>query len=88
MSMGILVKGLNSVFFRKWLDFFFEFIPQLILMLFLFGWMDVLIIAKWLEPKDVYGDFKIGSEDYNKVQYSPGIITTMIDIFLNFGSNK
>ncbi len=48
MSMGIIMKGLNSVYFKRPLDFIFEFIPQIILLLVLFGFMDLLIILKWL----------------------------------------
>lgn len=55
MSLGIIMKGLNSLYFRRMIDFIFEFIPQIILLLALFGWMDVLIIAKWLEHKDAEG---------------------------------
>ena len=55
MSLGIIMKGLNSLYFRRMIDFIFEFIPQIILLLALFGWMDVLIIAKWREPKDAEG---------------------------------
>ena len=53
MSLGILMKGLNAIHFRNRLDFFYEFIPQLLLLFVLFGWMDILIIAKWLEPKNI-----------------------------------
>ena len=53
MSIGIVLKGLNALHFRQRLDFLFEFIPQICLLLALFGWMDVLIIAKWLEPKQI-----------------------------------
>jgi len=27
MSLGILMKGFNSLYFKNFLDFFFEFIP-------------------------------------------------------------
>lgn len=61
--------------------------------------MDILILAKWVEPKDVEGyyvdpNLKVpppsfdGSDPYNKVHYTPAIITTMIDIFLAGASNK
>jgi V-type H+-transporting ATPase subunit a len=53
MSLGILMKGFNAIHFKRPLDFLFEFVPQIILILVLFGWMDILIIAKWLVPKDV-----------------------------------
>lgn len=93
MSIGIIMKGLNSIHFRNKLDFFFEFVPQIILLLALFGWMDVLIIAKWLEPKYVdynfldipHGD---ASSDYNMIHRSPAIINTMIDIFLSPGAHN
>lgn len=48
MSLAILQKGINSVYHRRWLDFFHEFIPQIILLLALFGYMDLIIIKKWL----------------------------------------
>jgi hypothetical protein len=35
------------------LDFFFEFIPQIVLLLALFGWMDTLIIGKWNMEKNI-----------------------------------
>jgi V-type H+-transporting ATPase subunit a len=58
MSLGIIMKGLNSLYFKKTLDFLFEFIPQIILLLALFGWMDILILAKWVEPKSIDGYFE------------------------------
>lgn len=88
MSLGIIMKGFNSVYFKKGLDFTCEFVPQIILLLALFGWMDILIIGKWLTPKDVESIHVAGSDEYNKLALSPPIITTMIDMFLNMGSNK
>ena len=54
MSMGIVMKAMNAVFFRKYEDLFFEAILGLIILLFLFGWMDVLIFAKWFHHVDIY----------------------------------
>lgn len=48
MSMGVIVKAMNALYFNRKLEFFFEFIPQIVLLLALFGFMDLLIIAKWL----------------------------------------
>lgn len=91
MSLGIIMKGLNSLYFRKTVDFLFEFIPQLVLLLALFGWMDILIIAKWFEPKDIEGYYSYDNPDqvdqYNQIHYTPAIITTMIDMFLAGASN-
>ena len=87
MSLGILMKGFNSLYFKHGLDFFFEFIPQIILLLALFGWMDVLIIGKWLTPKNIDQLYPEKTEDFNNIHYAPAIITTMIDIFLAGGNN-
>jgi V-type H+-transporting ATPase subunit a len=93
MSMGIIIKGINSLYFRKMLDFFFEFIPQIVLLLALFGWMDVLIIGKWGMEKNVNTIYNLEEDpslktEFEKVHYAPAIITTMIDIFLAMASNK
>ena len=72
MSLGITMKAFNAVHFRRPIDFIFEFIPQLILLWALFGWMNVLIIAKWL----TYWP------DANR---APGIIAVMINMFLKQG---
>jgi hypothetical protein len=59
--------------------------------------MDVLIIAKWLAPKDIEGmwvDKKwpestpYHAEQYDKIHFAPPIITTTVDSFLSFASNK
>ena len=52
MCLGIFLKAANAKYFKKPLDFFFEFIPQITLMLCLFGYMSLLIIVKWLNPRD------------------------------------
>jgi V-type H+-transporting ATPase subunit a len=88
MSLGIIMKGFNALYFKNKLDFFFEFIPQIVLLLALFGWMDILIIGKWNMEKNVNTIADVGSPEFNQVHYSPAIITTMIDIFLAFGNNK
>ena len=73
MTLGVFVKASNSLFFKKKIDFFFEFIPQLIFMVFLFGYMDFLIVFKWLQPWPLYD------------ASAPSIITTMINLPLKVG---
>ncbi|AFZ81573.1 vacuolar ATP synthase subunit A, putative [Theileria equi strain WA] len=68
MAMGIILKGLNSVYFSSKLDFFFEFIPQLAMMCSFVGYMNFLIFYKWMTP--VEGHAK------------PSIISTIIDMCL------
>ena len=71
MGLGVFMKAFNASYFGNKLDFYFEFLPQIILLLSLFGWMDWLIIAKW-------------TTDFTNVEYeAPAIISTMIDMFLN-----
>jgi len=48
MIFGILMKAVNSIYFRDWLTFFCEFIPQILFMGGMFGYMIVLIYVKWL----------------------------------------
>lgn len=75
MSMGVLMKALNALHFGRYIEFTFEFIPQIILLLCLFGFMDLLIIVKWLTNWDA----TVGASP-------PSIISLMIQMCLNFGS--
>ena len=47
MTLGIILKGFNALFEKNLIDYFCVFIPQLIFMLVLFGYMDALIFLKW-----------------------------------------
>lgn len=47
MSIGIVMKGTNMYFRKMWLEMFTEVVAGFFILFFLFGWMDVLIIAKW-----------------------------------------
>ncbi len=73
MSLGICMKAFNAYYQKSTMDFVFEFIPQIIMMLSLFGYMNLLIIIKWLT-------------DYQYIEsLAPSIITTMINIPLKGG---
>lgn len=48
MSMGICLKGANAIYFNEKSVFFFEFVPQLLFFLSIFGYMCQCIIIKWL----------------------------------------
>ena len=74
MSLGIVMKGFNAVYFGSKVDFIFEFIPQLVMLLSMFGFMDVLIVAKWLT------DFS------GRESEAPSLITAMIAMFLEGGA--
>ena len=47
MTFGILLKGLNTVYFGNNIDFLFEFLPMIIFDISLFGYMVILIFTKW-----------------------------------------
>lgn len=68
MSLGVCMKAFNAIHFKSKIDFFFEFVPQIILLVALFGYMDILIISKWLTSYS-------GNESM-----APSIINTMINI--------
>ena len=73
MSMGVVVKGINAFYYLNWVDFLLEFLPQIVLLLGLFGYMDILIMAKWL------------TDWQGKENRSPSIISSMINVFLGGG---
>lgn len=73
MSLGVVLKGFNAYYFKNRMDLIHEFIPQILLLWVLFGYMDSLIIIKWLT-------------DYSGKEHSaPSIISTMINMALNGG---
>ena len=53
MTLGIVIKGFNSVYFKRWPDLFTEVLTGMIILLGLFGWMDALIYAKWFHKLDI-----------------------------------
>ncbi|KRX01228.1 hypothetical protein PPERSA_05814 [Pseudocohnilembus persalinus] len=73
MMFGIILKGLNAFFAGNKLDFFFEFIPQIVFMTVTFFYMDIMIIIKW---------FTNYSEDTSQ---APSIITMLINMPLKVG---
>ena len=82
MVLGIILKGLNSFFENDFVELFFIFFPQLIFMLILFGYMNLLIFVKWgthyeIEHKKEY--------DMNYNYFAPDIKTYLMNIFLKFG---
>jgi V-type H+-transporting ATPase subunit a len=47
MLVGTIMRGFNAIFYHETLDFFWEFLPQLIFSMSLFGYMCVMIFVKW-----------------------------------------
>ncbi|GLT86177.1 hypothetical protein SLE2022_043330 [Rubroshorea leprosula] len=47
MNLGIILSYFNAKFFRNSLNVWFQFIPQMIFLNSLFGYLSLLIIVKW-----------------------------------------
>ena len=68
------MKAFNSIYFKNKLDFLCEFVPQIILLLVLFGYMDLMIFCKWLT-------------DFTHREYmAPSVISSMINMALKGGA--
>lgn len=74
MIAGNFFKGANAIHFKNKTDFFFEFIPQLIFMSCIFGYMILMVLIKWCT-----------SWDYNFNDKAPNLITVLMDMFLKLG---
>lgn len=73
MTLGVICKGLNAVYFKLPYDLWHEFLPQLLMLLSLIGFMNVLIITKWMTDWS-------GNESQ-----APSVVAIMINMVLNFG---
>ncbi|KAJ6409803.1 hypothetical protein OIU84_009318 [Salix udensis] len=47
MNLGIILSYFNAIYFKNSLNIWFQFIPQLIFLNSLFGYLSLLIIVKW-----------------------------------------
>jgi len=71
MSVGIFLSCLNGLHFRKPVNIFCEFLPQILFLLSIFGYMCFLIIYKW-------------SVDWVALNQSPPfLLNVMIQMFLS-----
>lgn len=75
MIGGVFLKGSNAIYFRSPLDFFFEFIPQLIFLCSIFGYMVTMIFIKWSTD---WG--------YNFTNSAPNLISTLMNLALKMGA--
>ena len=73
MLLGIVLRGMNHIYFKDYLGFVFEFIPQIIFMSLLFGYMNIMIIIKWVSL-------------WVDTSKAPSIINELMLIFLKLGS--
>ncbi|KAF9182430.1 H(+)-transporting V0 sector ATPase subunit a [Haplosporangium sp. Z 767] len=81
MSFGICMVYYNAKFFRKPIDIIGGFIPQMIFMQCLFGYLTMMILYKW--TVDWYETDAAGHAVRNS---PPSLLNTMIYMFLSPGS--
>jgi len=74
MALGVTMKLFNGIHFGHYHDIFFEFCPQIIFLLGMFGYMDCMVFIKW---GTYWGHLR------NK---APSIITILINIALSLAA--
>lgn len=79
MLMGICLSYVNASFFKKRLDFLYVFIPQMIFMSSVFGYLVFLIILKWLI------DYNEPTCHADPTCVPPDLKTVLIRMFMNPG---
>eukprot|EP00930_Biecheleria_cincta_P072273 TRINITY_DN596_c0_g1_i1.p1 TRINITY_DN596_c0_g1~~TRINITY_DN596_c0_g1_i1.p1 ORF type:complete len:845 (-),score=151.29 TRINITY_DN596_c0_g1_i1:54-2210(-) len=52
MVVGVLLRWSNAIYEKSMTDFICECLPMMVFMLCFFGWMDVMILYKWVNPID------------------------------------
>eukprot|EP00418_Pyrodinium_bahamense_P090121 CAMPEP_0179025010 /NCGR_PEP_ID=MMETSP0796-20121207/7754_1 /TAXON_ID=73915 /ORGANISM="Pyrodinium bahamense, Strain pbaha01" /LENGTH=847 /DNA_ID=CAMNT_0020720997 /DNA_START=44 /DNA_END=2587 /DNA_ORIENTATION=+ len=52
MLVGLLLRFLNALHFRNFVDFFCECVPMMVFMCSFFGFMDLMILHKWVTPME------------------------------------
>merc|ERR1712007_294766 len=52
MVVGLMLRFSNALFEKNTLDFFCECCPMMVFMLCFFGFMDYMILYKWVTPMD------------------------------------
>ncbi|CAG8839656.1 10181_t:CDS:2, partial [Cetraspora pellucida] len=80
MSFGIVLTVYNYTYFKKRLSIWAEFIPQMLFMLCIFGYLVFTIILKWSvdwHKRDDNGNLVYGAP--------PGLLNMLIYMFLQPG---
>ncbi|XP_061191407.1 V-type proton ATPase 116 kDa subunit a1-like isoform X2 [Saccostrea echinata] len=70
MLLGVLLSCVNHAYFRRPLNIFCEFIPQLVFLLCLFGYLVALVFYKWIFFTALC------------TQYAPQLLIQFINMFL------
>lgn len=71
MGFGVVLSLFNHRFFGRTLDVYFSFIPQILFMMCIFGYLCIMIVYKWVTPEFPKG--------------VPSLLLMLINMFLKFG---
>ncbi|XP_015782612.1 V-type proton ATPase 116 kDa subunit a [Tetranychus urticae] len=71
MIFGVVLSLYNHRFFGRTLNIYSEFLPQLIFLVSIFGYLNILILAKWI------------FYDSSVAHCAPSVLITLINMFLN-----
>ncbi|KAJ0011422.1 hypothetical protein Pint_34773 [Pistacia integerrima] len=88
MDLGIILSYFNAKFFKNGVNIWFQFIPQLIFLNSLFGYLSLLIIVKWCtgSKADLYHVmiymFLSPTDELGENQLFPGQKTTQLVLLL------
>lgn len=75
MLFGISVGLWNHLYFKKRINIICEFIPQIIFLTFLFVYMTLLMIIKWIK-------YAADNETINSAYCAPSVLITFINMIL------
>ena len=67
MLFGTTLRISNHIYHKKWVDLIFEGLTQFVMLTCLFGFMDWMIVSKWLKDWDAVKD----------TEQPPGVILAM-----------
>jgi V-type H+-transporting ATPase subunit a len=83
MTFGIVLSVFNSLYFRKPINIYCEFIPQVLFLTCSFGYLVIIIIYKWLRSD--FGTY-LNAEGVLSNRDPPGLLNTLIFMFLKPGT--
>jgi len=81
MIFGVAMSVINMIHFKRPIDIFLQFLPQMLFLILLFAYMVFMMMFKWV----TYGGKMEGQE------YSPGCAPSVLILFINmmlFGSTE
>jgi V-type H+-transporting ATPase subunit a len=74
MSFGVLLGLFNYVHFKRYFAIISDFIPQILFLLCIFGWLCVMMFVKWCMT-------------YDPVYQAPSLLIATINMFLQFAQS-